>query len=189
MNVLHRIIASIVFVSSVFPAVGYAQSSLTGTVTNEATGRALEGASVALKGTDRAAVTDRQGVYNFENLAPGVVTLEVAYSGLDRATPSMTVLAGTANRLDVKLTAQIYALSKFVVSGEREGNAQAVTLQRLSAGVKNVVSTDAFGNLAGNPADLLVRLPGVEGATVARHGALCSHPRTEPESHDDHDGW
>jgi outer membrane receptor for ferrienterochelin and colicin len=32
--------------------------------------------------------------------------------------------------------------------------------------VKNIVSTDAFGNLAQNPADLLVRLPGIEGDTV-----------------------
>ena len=165
MNTPRRIV-SLLLVFLGLSVIASAQTRLTGIVTNEATGRALEGASVALKGTDRAAVTDRQGAYNFESLTPGVVTLEVAYSGLDRAAPSVTLQAGVPNRLDVKLTSQVYALSKFVVSGEREGNAQAVTLQRLSAGVKNVVSTDAFGNLAGNPADLLVRLPGVEGATV-----------------------
>ena len=111
-------------------------------------------------------MTDPLGVYRFENLPAGLTTVEASYSGLDPATQSVTVVAGQEVRSDFALTSQIYALTKFVVAGEREGNAQAVTLQRLSSGVKNVVSTDAFGNLAGNPADLLVRLPGVEGATV-----------------------
>lgn len=77
----------------------------------------------------------------------------------------MSVTAGSTNRQDVGLTADIYTLSKFVVSGEREGNALAITLQRNSTGVRNVVSADAFGSLDGNPADLLVRLPGVSGTT------------------------
>ena len=77
----------------------------------------------------------------------------------------LVVATGRVNRHDVGLTAEIYKMGQFVVAGEREGNAQAITLQRLSSGIKNVVSTDAFGDLAGNPAELLVRLPGVEGET------------------------
>lgn len=40
---------------------------VTGTVTNAATGRTLQGALVAIKGTDREAVTDSQGVFRIEN--------------------------------------------------------------------------------------------------------------------------
>ena len=40
-------------------------------------------------------------------------------------------------------------------------------MQRLSAGVKSIVSADAFGGLAGNPADLAIRLPGVEGQGIS----------------------
>ena len=143
-----------------------AQSSLTGTVTNSATGRVLEGARVSVKGTNVQAVTDRSGSYTLENLAAGPVVIDVYYSGLDTATANTTVQPGPPSRLDVNLTSSAYKLDKFVVAGEREGNAQAVTLQRASAGVKNIVSTDIFGNLVGNPADLLVRLPGVEGTAV-----------------------
>ena len=57
-------------------------------------------------------------------------------------------------------------MSPFTVSGEREGNALAITLQRQSTGIKNVVSTDALGTLAGNPAELVARLPGVAGEAV-----------------------
>lgn len=140
-----------------------AQETVAGTVTNAATGRTLQGARVVLTGTGRETVTDGQGEYRFSNVAPGSVTLSVSYTGLNTLEVPVVVATGGANRGDVKLTADIYTLSKFVVSGEREGNAQAITLQRQSNGVKNIASTDAFGSLPGNPAELALRLPGVEG--------------------------
>ncbi|MBL9199753.1 MAG: TonB-dependent receptor [Opitutaceae bacterium] len=139
---------------------------LTGTVTNAATGRALEGARVVLGESGRETTTDNLGNYRFDDVASGSFTLAVSYTGLDAATGAVTVQGEATVRRDFGLTSQVYQMSQFVVAGEREGNAQAVTLQRLSTGVKNVVSTDAFGNLAQNPADLLVRLPGIEGDTV-----------------------
>jgi iron complex outermembrane recepter protein len=148
------------------PALAFAQTALTGTVTNAATGRALEGARVTVEGLNREVLTDSEGNFRFDDLPPGNVSVAVSYTGLDPSTVPVTLAAGTVNRRDVGLTSQIYSMSQFVVAGEREGNAQAVTLQRLSTGVKNIVSTDAFGNLAQNPADLLVRLPGIEGDTV-----------------------
>lgn len=166
MSLNHRRLAFCLIFSVLLAPVAWAQATLTGTVTNSATGRALEGARISVKGTERQTFSDRLGVYTLENLPDGPVALDVSYSGLDAQSPAATVRAGQANRLDVKMTSQIYAMGQFVVAGEREGNAQAVTLQRLSSGVKNVVSTDAFGNLAQNPADLLIRLPGVEGVTV-----------------------
>ncbi len=143
-----------------------AQSSLTGVVVNDATGRALEGARVVLEGTGRETLTNREGAFAFADVAHGAATLVVSYAGLDPASVPLTVAAGAPTRREVRLSSKVYTLGTFVVAGEREGNAQAVTLQRLSDGVKNVVSTDAFGNLAQNPADLLVRLPGIEGDTV-----------------------
>lgn len=137
-----------------------------GTVNNAATHRTLEGARVVLQGTDREVLTDNLGVYRFGGLPAGEVTLLVSYTGLDTAPVTFRVAPGETVRRDVKLTSSIYRLDQFVVAGEREGNAQAVTLQRLSTGVKSVVSADAFGDLAGNPADLLIRMPGVEGQWV-----------------------
>ena len=140
--------------------------AVTGTVTNAGTNRVLEGARVILVGTDREAFTDRQGVYRLPLPSDGDVMLEVSYTGLDTVTIPVRAKAEGGPRQDVKLTSAIYRLGQFVVAGEREGNAQAITLQRQSSGVKSIVSADAFGNLAGNPADLLVRLPGVEGQSM-----------------------
>jgi TonB-dependent receptor len=143
-----------------------AQTALTGTITNSATGQNLEGARVVLQGTGREVVTDSQGVYRFDNVPAGNATLVVSYTGLDAVDVPVQVVTGGTQRKDVGLTADIYKMSKFVVSGEREGQAQAITLQRLSDGVKSIVSADAFGGLAGNPAELVARLPGIEGESV-----------------------
>ena len=155
---------SVLLAAIVSPA--FAQGSLTGTVTNAATGATLEGARVVLKGTGLETTSDGQGVYRFENAPPGAAVVSVSYTGLSVTDMAVVVSATAPTRRDVGLTADIYKLESFVVSSEREGNAKAVTLQRLSEGVKSIVSADAFGGLAGNPADLAMRLPGVEGESV-----------------------
>ena len=139
---------------------------LTGTVTNSATGRNLEGARVYLQGANREVFTDDQGSFRFANVAPGQVVIEITYTGLDTVSMTVGVVGGTSTRQDIRMTSDVYTLGEFRVAGEREGNAQAITLQRQSPGVKSIVSADAFGNLAGNPADLLIRLPGVEGQSM-----------------------
>ena len=143
------------------PAHAQAQASLTGTVTNAATGRSLDGARVAIKGTDFEAIADFQGVYRFDNVPAGNAVLTVSYTGLSTVEVPVDLASGRATRRDIELTSDIYRLDALVVSGEREGNALAVTRQRQADNVKNVVSADAFGSLSGNPSELLERLPGV----------------------------
>ena len=143
-----------------------AQGSLWGTVTNSATGATLEGARVVIKDRGVETLTDDLGVYRFDQVPAGPAVLVATYTGLAPSEFAVDVAATGATRRDLGLTADIYRLSRFVVGSEREGNAKAITLQRLSDGVKNIVSTDAFGGLAGNPADLAMRLPGVEGESV-----------------------
>ena len=151
-----------------------AATALSGTVTNAATGRTLEGARVMLEGTTREPATDAQGDFRFDDVPAGTVTPAVTYTGLDAASVPVTLAPAGVTRRDVGLTAGIYKMDQFVVSGEREGNAQAVTLQRLSDGVKNIVSTDSFGNLAQNPADLLVHSPASRATPWTARSATCA---------------
>ncbi len=143
-----------------------AQGTLTGVVTNAATGATLEGARVVLAGSDREAATDNLGAYRFDNVPAGEATLSISYTGLTTQEAKATVAPTGVTRRDVGLTSDLYLMSKLVVASEREGNAKAITLQRQSEGVRAIVSADAFGGLAGNPADLAIRLPGVEGESV-----------------------
>ncbi|AWI07852.1 TonB-dependent receptor plug domain-containing protein [Ereboglobus luteus] len=60
------------------------------------------------------------------------------------------------------MSSDVYLLEKFVVSSEREGQSAAVQRQRQSDVMKNVVATDAFGNLIDtNAGELLKNLPGI----------------------------
>jgi TonB-dependent receptor len=63
------------------------------------------------------------------------------------------------------LGSDVYRLEQFNVTGEREGNAAALTAQRNADSVKSVVALDAYGNLSNSEAgELLIRLPGIAGS-------------------------
>ena len=149
----------------VLPAQTTGAGTITGRVSNAATSANLEGAIVRLEGTNFSAQTERDGTFRLQ-VPAGSYTLVASYTALDAQSIPVSVEAGAMVQRDIRLTAEIYKMEKFTVAGEREGNALAITLQRHSDGVKNVVSADAFGNLAGNPADLLMRMPGIAGESV-----------------------
>jgi iron complex outermembrane recepter protein len=158
-----------VIVALALPWSAAAQSTDTGViagrVSNAATRYNLEGASIRLDGTSYATTTERDGTYRLE-VPPGRYSLIASYTGLDDQVLSVAVDAGTVVRHELALTSVIYKMDKVVVPGEREGNALALTIQQEIPNIKNVVSADAFGSLAGNPADLLQRLPGLAGESV-----------------------
>ena len=115
-----------------------------------------------LVGTNRRTLTDSSGTFSFYKLAPGPYTVSVAYPGLDVQTRSVTVSTGGRAAADFSLTSEIYALSAFLVTSEREGNAAAILRQRNAGNIVNVVAIDAFGDIAdGNLGNFMQRLPGV----------------------------
>ena len=135
---------------------------IVGQVSNAATRSFLEGALVEISGTTRVVVTDREGRFEFSGVESGEATLVVRYSGLDPQRVVVPLRSGQTTVRDVALTAEIYKLDKFTVPGVREGTALAETLQRQAPNVKNVVSSDTFGNISdGNIGDLLQRVAGI----------------------------
>jgi iron complex outermembrane receptor protein len=77
-----RNLAAALFLFGALVQAAFAQSTLTGSVTNAATGATLEGARVVIQGTNRESITDAIGTYRFDNVPPGSVTLSVSYTGL-----------------------------------------------------------------------------------------------------------
>lgn len=143
-----------------------AAGTLSGTVSNALTGRMLAGAVVALPAFGRTEVTDETGRYAFHSVPPGEHALVVSYTGLDEARATVALAGDATATRDFELTSAVYRLGQFVVTGEREGNAAAITRQRNAASLTNVASLDAFGHLNNDdPGDLLIRLPGISGFT------------------------
>ncbi|MSU51567.1 MAG: TonB-dependent receptor [Opitutus sp.] len=149
------------------PTQATASGHLRGRVSNLLTGAYLEGARVDLVGTGKSTVTEVDGSFRLQDISPGEVSLEVTYTGLDSQTIRASVPPTGFRVVDVALTSKAVKMDTFKVSELMEGNAMAITLQRNALNVKEVVATDAFGNLRdGNPAELLVLLPGVTGEWV-----------------------
>jgi TonB-dependent receptor len=139
-----------------------ATGAITGTVGNAATGQNLEGAEVTLMPGGVSVLSSRDGRFLLPAIAPGTYTVTATYAGLDAKTLTVTVAPGGAVTADFNLSARIYTLEKFVVEGEREGNALAVTERRNAGNVKDIISSDAFGNVADlNLGNFLQRMPGV----------------------------
>ncbi len=91
--------------------------TLTGTVTNAGTGATLAGAAVSLVGTNFNVLTQRDGTYTFSNVPAGNYKLSAFYTGLDIRETSVSVIAGEAVSVPIRLTADIYQLETFTVAG------------------------------------------------------------------------
>ena len=141
-----------------------ATGSISGRVSNQATGNMLEGAHVELPKLGLTALTDNTGRFVLSGVPAGEHEIVASYIGLDAQNGTIRVGAGQRATRDFSLTTNIYQLQEFKVTGEREGYAAAITAQRNAENVKNVVSMDQFGNLPNMSAgELAVRLPGVAG--------------------------
>lgn len=135
---------------------------LAGQVSNAVTRASLQGASVELVGTGRTTLTDASGQFSFRNLPAGSYTVAVAYAGLDRVSETVAITSGGRASLNVALTSAVYQLDAFTVTADREGQAASITRQRTAGNIINVVSLDAYGDVAdGNLGNFLEKLPGV----------------------------
>ena len=138
--------------------------TLSGFVSNAATGNLLEGARVELPTLGLSALTDNTGRFILAPLPAGTHEIAVSYTGLDSVRTDVTVSAGQRAVRNFDLTSGIYQMDQFKVTGEREGEAAAITAQRNADNVKNVVAMDAFGTLPNMSAsEVALHLPGVAG--------------------------
>ncbi len=137
--------------------------SILGRVRNSASGSVLQGASVTVSGTERFFVlTDANGTFRLNHVPAGQRNLVVNYTGLNTAHRSVTVVPNEQVEVAIDLSSEIYSLETFQVSAVREGQAAAINEQKNASNVVNIVSVDAFGNVADtNAANLLMKLPGI----------------------------
>ena len=121
--------------------------SVTGSVSNTATGNLLEGARITVPALGLNALTDNSGRFVLAGVPAGTHEVLVSYIGLDSVRAQVTVSPGQRAVRDFDLTTGVYKLEAFKVSGEREGGAAAITAQRNAPNHTNVVSMDSFGHL------------------------------------------
>ncbi len=139
------------------------QGGISGRVSDESTGRSLQGAIVRVLGTPAADASDVNGRYSLPAVPAGTFTLEVEYVGLNRFTTEVTVRANETITVNAGLVAaDVLKLETFTVNEQLRGQALAVNQQKTAAGIVNIVSEETFGNMiGGNIGYALQRLPGL----------------------------
>jgi iron complex outermembrane recepter protein len=149
-----------------------AAGSISGRVLNEATGQYLNNARITVKGTELSTFSDETGTFRISGVPAGNAEVEAFYSGLDPLVTTVPVSAGQNTQRDIGLTnkaaygdkSATVKLDAYAVSASKltEGEALATNEQRFASNIKNVVATDAFGDVTeGNVAEFMKFLPGV----------------------------
>ena len=151
-----------------------AQTTGTGTITgrilNPATGEYVRNAEVRIEATGQSVASETGGLYRLTQVPPGEVTLKVTYTGYVPQVVTIEVRPGATVTRDFELTSSVKSadnglvrLGRFMVAGEREGNAKAIMEQRNSMNITNSVASETFGDVSeGNIGEFLKHLPGVE---------------------------
>lgn len=147
--------------SLAFASVADAQTgTVTGQVTDAASGRPLESAQVYIEGTALGTLTNSSGNYLFVNAPPGEHTVIAELVGYRAGSQTVTVAAGETVRADFGLSVTAIALDQIVVTGT------GVATEKRKLG--NSIATVDVSQLADKPitsfSDVLQgREPGVVG--------------------------
>lgn len=154
------------------------EGSVEGRVSNPASGSYVNNARVTIDALRLETFTDESGSYRFPRVPAGDVAVRVSYTGFPSETQSIRVVAGQPARQEFKLRASketsadsMVKLDAFTVAAKRDMAASdiAVNEQRYATEIKNIVSTDSFGDIAdGNVGEFAKYLPGV---TLNRSGS------------------
>jgi iron complex outermembrane recepter protein len=142
-----------------------------GRIQDPVSGDYLFNARVIAIDTGREALTDSTGHYQLTGVPAGEVRLRISYQNFDDLTDTVQVTAGQVAVRDFSMTNrrrygedETIVLNAFVVAATREEEAAGIAIseQRFSPNVKNVLAADAFGDVSeNNVGEFLKRMPGV----------------------------
>ncbi|MEI6852856.1 MAG: TonB-dependent receptor [Bacteroidota bacterium] len=106
-----------------------AQNSISGRITDRATGSPLQGASVSIEGQFAGTTTDARGHYQISNLRKDTYSFRVSYVGYSSYTKSIFVSGTIAN--DVQLDRNTILQDEVIISATRATDDQPGTISRM----------------------------------------------------------
>lgn len=144
----------------------FAQSSISGTITDADLGEGLISAYIFVEGTDMAFVTDFDGKYSIK-IEPGTYTLSVKYVGYaDKIVKDVIVKENEVTFLDILMSSGSKEMEEVIVTAkfiERSENA-VMMLQKKSFKIQDGISSQEMSKLSvGSVASAMKK---ITGATV-----------------------
>lgn len=107
-----------------------AQSSISGTITNQSNGQSLAGASIVIENTYKAANSDYAGRFKLSNLKAGSYVLKVSYLGYETVTQSVELQGDLV--LHIPLTKQSVLADEVVIRATNATAKSAIAYTNVS---------------------------------------------------------
>jgi TonB-dependent receptor len=177
---------SILFVTLLFIA-GAKQSPAqgqTGAITGKITdpsGAVLKGALVSTSTGNVNVVSNEQGLFLINGLAPGRYTLAISYVGFATFQKTLEVAAGQTMNVDATLEVQSENQTVLVTAPRATAEAEAINVERTSDNIVQVLPAEVIRSLPNaNMADALGRLPSVTLERDEGEGKYVQVRGTEP---------
>ena len=155
----------LLFILFLFSTTIFAQSKISGTVTNSSSNETLPGASVILNDLDgnliTYGITDENGIYTLEVESAGEYTIEVNFLGFQKDKFKLTALKNKATIQNFSLDESHEILEEIIIQGEApiklSGDTLSYDAKKLATGHEVVVE------------DLIKNIPGI---TVQKDGKI-----------------
>lgn len=137
------------------PAVSDKTAQIEGIVLEEGTGAVpVEYATVWLFPSQEFTTTDKAGKFRFSNLAPGKVSINIQFVGMETIDTTLTLTAGQVHRMEFRMKFADFRLEKVIVTAVQNKAGQA-TASKISRQAMDHLQTSSL-------ADVMQLLPGAE---------------------------
>ncbi len=126
----------------------------------------LEGVEVIIQGTSNTTKTDTSGVFEFESIAVGTISIELSLLGYDfKVIPEITVTSGKEVDLTIALSESIVKnLQEVVVSSKRGKTKPVNEFATASARSINIQDTKRYPASVSDPARMVQNFAGVSAS-------------------------
>src|SRR6516225_5764522 len=179
-----RLFATVLLIASTLLAEDLLAQATTGSLyghVTDSSGSILQGAQVQLQPTSVIVVTNAQGSYFINDIAPGTYTLAISYVGFTLFTKTVDITAGKNLTVDAKMQVSSQRDEVFVTAERPSGEAEQVNRQRTADNVVQVLTNEVITSLPNaNIADAVGRLPSVTIERDEGEGKYVQVRGTEP---------
>lgn len=122
------------------PCLVFAQLKITGTVSDNSTLLPLPDVTIRIKETNKLNVSDKNGIFEFNNLKPGIYTLTLSHIGYKLNTQVVEIEANKS--IQIKLIPTSFIAEEVLVQSTRVGKQGVSTFKNIS---KSEIENQNFG--------------------------------------------
>ena len=174
-------VAGLLFLGQTKQALAQGQKAAIAGNVRDSTGAVLQGAQISIESQDVSVVSNEQGLFFINDLAPGNYNLTISYVGLSTFTQTVDVAAGQTINVDAKLQVQSANETVLVTAPRATAEAEAINVERTADNIVQVLPAEVIRSLPNaNLADALGRLPSVTLERDEGEGKYVQVRGTEP---------